>query len=90
MKKYFSRVRCKGMEKRLEDCEWEDHEMSIQCTSSQSVAGVICASCKSRAFLPVSCTRFYSKLHKSESCLCKEHRIYPLNILSIKLYSHDN
>lgn len=44
MKKYFSRVRCKGMEKRLEDCEWEDHEMSIQCTSSQSVAGVICAS----------------------------------------------
>lgn len=44
MKKYFSRVRCKGTEKRLEDCEWEDHEMSIQCKSSDSVAGVICAS----------------------------------------------
>uniref|UniRef100_K1PQV8 protein-lysine 6-oxidase n=1 Tax=Magallana gigas TaxID=29159 RepID=K1PQV8_MAGGI len=44
MKKYFSRVRCKGTEKRLEDCQWEDHEMSIQCTSSDSVAGVICAS----------------------------------------------
>lgn len=49
MKKYFSRVRCKGTEKRLEDCQWEDHEMSIQCTSSDSVAGVICASGTSRA-----------------------------------------
>ncbi|XP_061194666.1 uncharacterized protein LOC133202807 [Saccostrea echinata] len=43
-KKYYTRVRCKGNEKRLADCEWMDHEGAVQCSSRESVAGVICTS----------------------------------------------
>ncbi|XP_062612834.1 uncharacterized protein LOC134274574 isoform X2 [Saccostrea cucullata] len=43
-KKYYSRVRCKGNEKRVSDCEWVEHEGPVQCSSRDSVAGVICTS----------------------------------------------
>lgn len=42
-KKYFSAVRCKGTEKSLDKCIWEDHNGLIQCSKSDAVAAIVCA-----------------------------------------------
>lgn len=42
-KKYYSRVRCKGTEKSLAHCNWEEHSGMVQCTRSDAVAAIVCS-----------------------------------------------
>ncbi|XP_071167971.1 lysyl oxidase homolog 3A-like isoform X5 [Mytilus edulis] len=42
-KKYYSRVRCKGTEKTLGHCTWEEHNGMVQCGRSDAVAAIVCS-----------------------------------------------
>ncbi|XP_063431972.1 uncharacterized protein LOC134714554 isoform X2 [Mytilus trossulus] len=42
-KKYYSRVRCKGTEKTLGHCTWEEHNGMVQCGQSDAVAAIVCS-----------------------------------------------